>query len=71
MTSARPNRKNKKKCLFQRKHELHVFRSSYKCGVFFKDLSSKVPLAWLGALPEAVVRTGKDEKKREKKLSKN
>jgi len=34
--------------------------SSYKCGVFFKDLSSKVPLAWLGALPEAVVRARKE-----------
>merc|ERR1712032_1644962 len=32
----------------------------YKCGVFFKDLTSKVPLAWLGALPEAVVRARKE-----------
>jgi len=35
-------------------------QSSYKCGVFFKDLSPKVPLAWLGALPEAVVRARKE-----------
>ena len=35
-------------------------RASYKCGVFFKDLSPKVPLAWLGALPEAVVRARKE-----------
>ena len=28
--------------------------------MFFKDLSSKVPLAWLGALPEAVVRARKE-----------
>ena len=35
-------------------------RSQYKCGVFFKDLTSKVPLAWLGALPEAVVRARKE-----------
>merc|ERR1711953_86529 len=25
-------------------------KASYKCGVFFKDLSPKVPLAWLGAI---------------------
>jgi len=35
-------------------------KASYKCGVFFKDLSPKVPLAWLGALPEAVVRARKE-----------
>ena len=28
--------------------------------MFFKDLSPKVPLAWLGALPEAVVRARKE-----------
>jgi len=35
-------------------------QNQYKCGVFFKDLTSKVPLAWLGALPEAVVRARKE-----------
>merc|ERR1712079_897166 len=25
-------------------------KASYKCGVFFKDLSPKVPLAWLRAI---------------------
>ena len=54
-TSARP--KSKKGNLFRRPFLLLIVcRSSYKCGVFFKDLSPKVPLAWLGALPEAVVR---------------
>jgi len=38
-------------------------QSSYKCGVFFKDLSPKVPLAWLGALPEAVVSAQKEKLK--------
>ena len=52
-TSARPNSKKKNRNLI---FLLIICRSSYKCGVFFKDLSSKVPLAWLGALPEAVVR---------------
>ena len=31
-------------------------RSTYKCGIFFKDLSPNVPLAWLEAMPDAVVR---------------
>ena len=56
-TSARPN--SKKRNLFQCLHI--ICRSSYKCGVFFKDLSPKVPLAWLGALPEAVVSAQKEE----------
>ena len=59
-TSARP--KSKKGNLFRRPFLLLIVcRSSYKCGVFFKDLSPKVPLAWLGALPEAVVRAAEEE----------
>merc|ERR1712018_211038 len=57
-TSARPSSKNRD--FFQHPFLLTICRSSYKCGVFFKDLSSKVPLAWLGALPEAVVRARKE-----------
>merc|ERR1712172_452249 len=34
-------------------------RTNTNAGVF-KDLTSKVPLAWLGALPEAVVRARKE-----------
>merc|ERR1711862_144506 len=30
----------------------------YKCGVFFQDITSRVPLAWLGALPDSL---GKNE----------
>merc|ERR1712242_95684 len=40
--------------------ECRAKQDQYKCGVFFKDLTSKVPLAWLGALPEAVVRARKE-----------
>merc|ERR1711973_237255 len=40
--------------------ECRAKQNQYKCGVFFKDLTSKVPLAWLGALPEAVVRARKE-----------
>merc|ERR1711971_374776 len=40
--------------------ECRAKENQYKCGVFFKDLTSKVPLAWLGALPEAVVRARKE-----------
>jgi len=47
-----PKERNSDKCKAK--------QSSYKCGVFFKDLSPKVPLAWLGALPEAVVRARKE-----------
>merc|ERR1711910_218868 len=41
-------------------NECRAKQNQYKCGVFFKDLTSKVPLAWLGALPEAVVRARKE-----------
>merc|ERR1712008_88426 len=40
--------------------ECRAKQNQYKCGVFFKDLTSRVPLAWLGALPEAVVRARKE-----------
>merc|ERR1711993_118302 len=40
--------------------ECRAKQNQYKCGVFFKDLTSKVPLAWFGALPEAVVRARKE-----------
>ena len=56
-TSARLNSKRR---LYSHYSSVHVCRSAYKCGVFFRDLSPKVPLAWLGALPEAVVRARKE-----------
>ena len=35
-------------------------RSTFVCGVFFKGLSPNVPLAWLEAMPDAVVRARKE-----------
>ena len=55
-TSAKP----KSKKIFDNDCFIHLFRSAYKCGVFFKDLSPNVPLAWLEAMPDAVVRARKE-----------
>ena len=33
---------------------IHIFRGAYKCAVFFEDLTSKRPLTWIGALPDAL-----------------
>merc|ERR1711990_312137 len=47
-----PKKKNRNEC--------RAKQNQYKCGVFFKDLTSKVPLAWIDALPEAIVRARKE-----------
>jgi len=31
-----------------------IFSNSYKCAVFFENLTSKRPLTWIGALPDAL-----------------
>jgi len=31
-----------------------IFRGAYKCAVFFENLTSKRPLTWIGALPDAL-----------------
>merc|ERR1712061_217821 len=48
MTSAKfcPGEKNGNKCV--------AGKDSYKCAVFFEDLTSSRPLTWIGALPDAL-----------------
>ena len=41
-------------------HICFHYRSTYKCGVFLKDISPNVPLAWLEAMPDAIVRARKE-----------
>jgi len=35
--------------------------NTYKCGVFFEDLTSRKPITWLGALPDALKKVKKDD----------
>ena len=40
---------------------LYLYRNTYKCGVFFEDLTSRKPITWLGALPDALKKVKKDD----------
>jgi len=43
---------------------IYIFSNAYKCAVFFENLTSKRPLTWIGALPDALRKAkNKDEAK--------
>merc|ERR1712080_765427 len=44
--------------------ECRANSTTYKCGVFFKDLTPKLPLTWLGALPDALDKVDEADYKR-------
>ena len=44
--------------------ECRANSTMYKCGVFFKDLTPKLPLTWLGALPDALDKVDEADYKR-------
>ena len=38
-----------------------IFSNAYKCAVFFENLTSKRPLTWIGALPDALEKATNQE----------
>jgi len=44
---------------------IYIFSNAYKCAVFFEDLTSKRPLTWIGALPDALKKAKNPEEAKE------
>ena len=43
------------------KIHLYIYSNTYKCGVFFEDLTTNKPITWLGALPDALKKVKKED----------